>query len=77
MTRNRFAGFKVCLNEACGHISPLCNLCGGDMLLKDGRFGPLGLSHYYRGQNPGCTNTLNKAVVAPQTSDPKTFMLAR
>ena len=72
MTRTRFAGFKVCLNENCGHIAPLCSLCGGDMLLKDGRFGPFWACRNYRGQNlPSCTNKLNKAKLSLPSERPQ------
>ncbi|MGI2129056.1 UvrD-helicase domain-containing protein [Shewanella oncorhynchi] len=72
MTRTRFAGFKVCLNENCGHIAPLCSLCGGDMLLKDGRFGPFWACRNYRGQNlPSCMNILNKAKLSLPSERPK------
>ncbi|MGL5046858.1 MAG: UvrD-helicase domain-containing protein, partial [Shewanella sp.] len=62
MTRKRFTGFKVCLNEVCGHIAPLCRLCGGDMLLKEGPYGSFWGCRNYRGKNlPSCTMRVAEA----------------
>ncbi|MGI2024419.1 UvrD-helicase domain-containing protein [Shewanella glacialipiscicola] len=62
MTRKRFTGFKVCLNDDCGHISPICSVCGGDMKLKKGPYGEFWGCSNYRGQNvPSCNIRIPKA----------------
>jgi DNA helicase-4 len=62
MTRKRYVGFKVCLNETCGHTVPVCSICGGDMKLKKGPYSEFWGCCNYRGKTiPSCSNTLDKA----------------
>ncbi|GIU46503.1 UvrD-helicase domain-containing protein [Shewanella algidipiscicola] len=62
MTRKRFTGLKVCLNDGCGHIAPLCSACGSDMKLKKGPYSEFWGCCNYRGKNkPSCSNTVDKA----------------
>ncbi|QQX79775.1 UvrD-helicase domain-containing protein [Shewanella sp. KX20019] len=65
MTRQRFIGFKVCLNDSCGHTTPLCNVCGGDMVLRKGVRGEFWGCKNYRGNNaPSCRNAVDKSKIA-------------
>ena len=67
MTRKRFVGFKVCLNDSCAHMAPLCNVCGGDMSLRESARGAFWGCKNYRGNNvPSCSNTINTAKISPQ-----------
>ncbi|MGI2169230.1 UvrD-helicase domain-containing protein [Shewanella sp. MF05960] len=62
MTRKRFSGFKVCLNDDCGHTAPICSVCGGDMTLRQSARGDFWGCKNYRGKSiPSCSNTLHKA----------------
>ncbi|OEG73865.1 AAA family ATPase [Shewanella colwelliana] len=61
MTRKRFTGFKVCLNDTCSHTAPICSVCGGDMVLRPSSRGPFWGCRNYRGKNkPSCSNTIDK-----------------
>ncbi|PKG56169.1 UvrD-helicase domain-containing protein [Shewanella sp. GutDb-MelDb] len=65
MTRKRFTGFKVCINDDCSHTIPLCNVCGGDMVLREGTRGEFWGCKNYRGKkSPSCRNAVNKSKVA-------------
>ena len=61
MTRKRFTGFKVCLNDACSHTVPVCSVCGGDMKLRKGPYGEFwGCINYRRDSLKSCSNKINK-----------------
>jgi DNA helicase-4 len=63
-TGDRIAGFKVCLDDACGHIAPVCSQCGGDMALRQGARGPFWGCRNYRGkEQPSCTHTVEEAAL--------------
>lgn len=67
MTRKRFIGFKVCLNDSCSHMAPICNVCGGDMSLRESARGAFWGCKNYRGNRvPSCSNTIDKAKISPQ-----------
>jgi DNA helicase-4 len=60
-TDERIAGFKVCLDEACSHMVPVCSQCGGDMVLRQGTQGAFWGCRNYRGKaKPSCTHTVEK-----------------
>lgn len=62
MTRKRFIGFKVCLNEECGHTKPLCSICGGDMVLRQGARGAFwGCKNYRGNKSPSCRNAVEQS----------------
>ncbi|MGI3004447.1 UvrD-helicase domain-containing protein [Shewanella algae] len=63
MTRKRFTGFKVCLNDTCSHTAPVCSVCGGDMKLRKGPYGEFwGCINYRRDIPTSCSNKINKQV---------------
>ncbi|MFT6896663.1 MAG: DNA helicase-4 [Paraglaciecola sp.] len=63
-TGDRIAGFKVCLDEACGYIAPVCSQCGGDMALRQGARGAFWGCRNYRGkEQPSCTHTVEEAAL--------------
>ncbi len=58
MTREQRSGFKVCLDEACDNIIPLCDICGAEMALRNGSRGEFWGCRNYRGkETPSCNNT--------------------
>ncbi|MBR9727502.1 UvrD-helicase domain-containing protein [Shewanella intestini] len=64
MTRNRFNGFNVCLNDACGHTAPLCRICGGDMVLRKSARGEFWGCQNYRGNTASsCKHAIDKSTV--------------
>nr|WP_238786883.1 UvrD-helicase domain-containing protein [Ferrimonas lipolytica] len=61
MTRKRFTGFKVCLNDTCSHTAPICSVCGGDMQLKKGPYSEFwGCKNFRRDTPSSCSNKINK-----------------
>ena len=65
MTRKRFTGFKVCVNEACSHTAPLCSVCGGDMVARESKRGAFWGCNNYRGNSsPSCRNAVDKSKIA-------------
>lgn len=61
MTRIRFTGFKVCLNDTCSHTAPVCSICGGDMKLRKGPYGEFwGCKNFRRDIPSSCSNKINK-----------------
>ncbi|MEZ9369501.1 UvrD-helicase domain-containing protein [Shewanella sp. 10N.286.51.B2] len=81
MTRKRFAGFKVCLNDQCAHTTPLCSVCGADMVLRKSARGEFWGCKNYRGSHrqsskansrQSCTHAVDKAkLVLPKSIDLK------
>lgn len=62
MTRKRFTGFKVCLNDSCSHTAPICSVCGGDMKLRKGPYGEFwGCRNYRNKSKQSCGHIINKA----------------
>ncbi len=65
MTRKRFSGFKVCLNNTCSHTAPVCSICGGDMKLRKGPYSEFwGCINYRRDIPTSCSNKIKKHVAA-------------
>ncbi|MFT4788673.1 MAG: DNA helicase-4 [Paraglaciecola sp.] len=63
-TGDRIVGFKVCLDEACGHIAPVCSQCGGDMALRQGARGSFWGCLNYRGkEKPSCKHTVEESAL--------------
>jgi DNA helicase-4 len=64
MTRKRAKGFTICLNDNCGHMAPLCNICGADMTLRESARGAFWGCKNYRGNSgPSCSNTIDTAKI--------------
>lgn len=60
-TGKRIAGFKVCLDYNCGHVTPLCSQCGADMVLRQGARGAFWGCRNYRGKKqPSCNYTVEE-----------------
>ncbi len=56
----RVGRFKRCLDEACGHWTPLCPECGAEMALRDGARGAFwGCKNYRGNEQPSCGHTEN------------------
>ncbi|WP_028865740.1 UvrD-helicase domain-containing protein [Psychromonas aquimarina] len=67
MTRDRYPGFKVCLDKHCGFIFPLCEKCGGQMTLRTGKNGQFwGCKNYRGSEQPSCRHAVDiKEIVLP------------
>lgn len=57
MTRKRYPGFKVCLNDACKNMIPICGKCNAEMVLRSGKNGKFWGCKNYKGNEPmSCKN---------------------
>lgn len=64
MTRNQYPGFKSCLNPACNDISPLCDKCGAEMVLRNSKKGEFWGCRNYKGNEPmSCKQGIDKLKV--------------
>ncbi|GLS91551.1 hypothetical protein GCM10007916_26200 [Psychromonas marina] len=62
MTKNRFPGFKTCLNPTCNDILPVCEKCGAEMVLRKSNKGEFWGCRNYKGNDPlSCKNGIDKA----------------
>jgi len=70
MTRKRYPGFKVCLNDACKNLIPTCSQCSAEMVLRSGKNGKFWGCKNYKGNEPmSCKNSLgNLEVTWPEMS---------
>jgi len=70
MTRKRYPGFKVCLNDACKNLIPTCSQCSAEMILRSGKNGKFWGCKNYKGNEPmSCKNSLgNLEVTWPEMS---------
>ncbi|MEH6393842.1 UvrD-helicase domain-containing protein [Pseudoalteromonas sp.] len=68
MTRSRHAGFKLCVNESCNHMQPICDKCGAEMVLRQGVKGSFWGCKNYQGNDPlSCKNGKDsKAIKWPE-----------
>lgn len=68
MIKSRHPGFKKCLNSGCGHIIPLCDQCGAEMVLRKGANGEFWGCRNFKGNDPSsCKNSLaSSKIVWPQ-----------
>lgn len=64
MTRTRYPGFKVCLNESCKSIVPLCGQCDAEMVLRVSKKSEFWGCRNYNGNAPmSCKNGVDNAKV--------------
>ncbi|PKI17951.1 UvrD-helicase domain-containing protein [Colwellia sp. 12G3] len=64
MTRKRFPGFKICLNDLCENVIPTCSQCDADMILRSSKKGEFWGCQNYKGNEPmSCKNGLDNAKV--------------
>lgn len=62
MTRKRYPGFKVCLNESCKSLIPTCSLCDAEMVLRTNKKGEFWGCRNYKGNDPmSCKNGVDNA----------------
>lgn len=62
MTRHRYPGFKVCLNDACKAIVPTCSKCNAEMVLRSGKNGEFwGCRNYKGNESTSCKNGITPA----------------
>lgn len=68
MTRSRHAGFKLCVNESCNHMQPICDKCGAEMVLRNSAKGQFWGCKNYQGNDPlSCKNGKDsKAIKWPE-----------
>jgi len=65
MTREQVTGFKVCLSDQCKNITPLCDICGGEMALRNGPRGEFwGCRNYRAKEKPSCGHTKQRDDIA-------------
>ncbi len=56
MTRKRYPGFKVCLNDTCKNLIPTCSQCNAEMVLRASKNGEFWGCRNYKGNEPmSCT----------------------
>lgn len=64
MTRTKYPGFKVCLNDSCKNMIPTCELCNAEMVLRSSQRGEFWGCRNYRGNDPmSCKNGVDSAKV--------------
>ncbi|HEA19013.1 MAG TPA: AAA family ATPase [Pseudoalteromonas prydzensis] len=68
MTRSRYTGFKLCVNQSCNHMQPICDKCGAEMVLRQSAKGSFWGCKNYQGNDPlSCKNGKdNKAIQWPE-----------
>jgi DNA helicase-4 len=60
MTKNKYVGFKTCLNLSCNNIVPLCEKCGAEMVLRASQNGEFWGCRNYRGNDAlSCKNGID------------------
>ncbi|MDX2370565.1 MAG: UvrD-helicase domain-containing protein, partial [Colwellia sp.] len=70
MTRKRYPGFKVCLNDSCKSLIPICVKCNAEMVLRTSKNGEFWGCRNYKGNEPmSCKNGVdNSNVNWPETT---------
>jgi len=70
MSKQKYQGFKTCLNPRCDNILPLCQQCGAEMVLRKGRNGEFwGCRNFSVNEQSSCKNSLDKSkIVWPNVS---------
>ena len=64
MTRTRYSGFKLCINNHCNHIVPVCDKCGAEMILRNGPRGEFwGCKNYKGNEEFSCRNGKDKSSI--------------
>jgi DNA helicase-4 len=64
MTRKRYPGFKVCLNDACKNLIPTCGQCSAEMVFRSGKNGKFWGCINYKGNEPmSCKNSIDNLKV--------------
>lgn len=55
MSCSKKQGYQVCINDACGAVRPLCQRCGSEMKLRNGKYGPFwSCTNYRQGADLNC-----------------------
>ena len=64
MTRQRFTGFKFCLNNRCNTLTPTCEKCNADMVLRAGKNGKFWGCKNFKGNEPtSCKHSIDEAKI--------------
>lgn len=64
MSKNKYPGFKVCLNESCNELLPICKLCGAEMALRKSAKGSFWGCRNYKGNEPqSCKNGIDHSKI--------------
>ncbi len=64
MSKNRYPGFKSCLNPSCKNIIPLCQKCGAEMVLRTSKNGEFWGCRNFRGnEQQSCKNGIDKSKI--------------
>ncbi|WP_077284750.1 UvrD-helicase domain-containing protein [Cognaticolwellia aestuarii] len=62
MTRQRFTGFKVCLNNRCNTLIPTCERCHAEMVLRASKNGKFWGCKNFKGNEPtSCKHSIDEA----------------
>ena len=71
MTRKRYPGFKVCLNDSCKNLIPTCGKCNAEMVLRTSKNGEFWGCRNYKGNEPmSCKNGVDNSKISwPEMSD--------
>jgi DNA helicase-4 len=64
MTRQRFTGFKLCLNNTCNTIIPTCEKCNAEMVLRSSKNGQFWGCKNFKGNEPmSCKHGVDEAKI--------------
>lgn len=64
MSTTRHKGFKICLNQRCNNIYPLCEKCGAEMVLRKSARGEFwGCRNYSGNEQTSCRNVIAKGKI--------------
>ncbi|GAW96950.1 MULTISPECIES: UvrD-helicase domain-containing protein [Colwellia] len=64
MTRKRYLGFKLCLNDSCKSLIPTCDKCNAEMVFRTSKNGDFWGCRNYQGDEPmSCKNSLDDSKV--------------
>ncbi|ABM03851.1 UvrD/REP helicase [Psychromonas ingrahamii 37] len=64
MSTTRHKGFKICLNQRCNNIYPLCEKCGAEMVLRKSARGEFwGCRNYSGNEQTSCRNAIAKGKI--------------
>lgn len=63
--------FKVCTNDACGGVVPICPKCNAEMTMRNGRYGEFwGCRNYHGDSGFTCKHTENQIIFPTKSTKP-------
>ena len=65
----RTGRYKICTEPECDGWAPICPVCGAEMTLRNGRYGPFWGCKNYSGKGESCGHTENTILPPERRSD--------